>query len=125
MTRDPDSTFARCDELARALDDLVPVLEANIARNREAIKRARTIQRLLRDGRSYTEIVRLRDDRLIVELLRENLEALYDAGARLRRLKAITLHEEGMTMSEIAHIFGVTRQRISALIKEARSGRLD
>jgi DNA-directed RNA polymerase specialized sigma subunit len=119
--RSDDAAGTTPDELLSALEDLVAALEENIARNREAIKRARNIQRMRRQGRPYTEIVQVRDDRLIIELLRQNLDALYDAGSRLRRLEALALHTEGMTMEEIARIFGVSRQRISALIRDART----
>jgi predicted transcriptional regulator len=43
----------------------------------------------------------------------ENLAAY---GSRVRRAEARVLHQEGLTMDQIAKLFGVTRQRISALL---------
>ena len=37
------------------------------------------------------------------------------------RLLARALYDEGMTMEQIAAKFGVTRQRVSSLLREARS----
>ena len=53
-------------------------------------------------------------------MTRDNLVALVDAGSRLRRAEARALHVEGMTMEQIADLFGVTRQRVSALLKRDR-----
>jgi predicted transcriptional regulator len=36
----------------------------------------------------------------------------------VRRTEARTLHREGLTMDQIAQLFGVTRQRVSALLRE-------
>ena len=60
---------------------------------------------------------------LIVRLLTESDQALGACGARVRRAEALLLHEEGMTMDRIAEKFGVTRQRVSGLLREARSER--
>ena len=46
-------------------------------------------------------------------------EALAEFGARVRRAEAVALYGEGMTMEEIAEKFGVTRQRVSALLRDA------
>jgi len=55
-----------------------------------------------------------------VELTRDNLATLVEAGSRLRRAEAHALHAEGMTMEQIAELFGVTRQRVSALLRSDR-----
>ena len=47
-----------------------------------------------------------------------SFKKLSDAGARFRRAQARALHDEGMTMDEIAKVFGCTRQRISTLISQ-------
>ena len=48
------------------------------------------------------------------------LNALARATADYRRLLAVALHDEGMTMERIAELFGVTRQRISRMLREGR-----
>ena len=105
------------DEVLDALGELVAVLEANSRRNREMIARARRIERLRQRGLPYSEIVEGQPRPLIVELLTENFDALRTAGGRLRRMEAQALHDEGLTMERIAELFGVTRQRISRLLK--------
>jgi DNA-directed RNA polymerase sigma subunit (sigma70/sigma32) len=67
-------------------------------------------------GRSYREIETVGRP-LLVEMARDNLAALVEAGGRLRRAEARALHAEGLTMEQIAELFGVSRQRVSALLK--------
>lgn len=105
------------DEVLDALKDLVAVLQENSRRNREMIVRARRVERLRHQGLPYSEIVASQPRPLIVELLTENFDALRSAGGRLRRTEAEALHSEGLTMDRIAELFGVTRQRISRLLK--------
>jgi predicted XRE-type DNA-binding protein len=105
------------DDVLDALDALVDVLEENNRRNMRAIERAQTIRDLRTQGLSYTEIVTAEARPLIVEMATANLEALLRTGSRLRREQAAALHREGMTMDRIAELFGVTRQRVSALIR--------
>ena len=57
---------------------------------------------------------------LIVQLLTESSKALDTSGSNVRRAEAQALHAEGMTMEHIAERFGVTRQRVSTLLRKAR-----
>lgn len=113
------------DEVLDAIDLLVEALRANTKRNQQAMRRAAAVRRMREQGLSYREIVRREGKVLLVEITRQNLVALAEYGSRLRRAEAKALHQEGMTMDEIAELFGVTRQRVSALLKEAngRSGK--
>ncbi len=54
---------------------------------------------------------------LVVELLTHTLSDLSDAGSNFRRIEARALYSEGLTMAQIAELFGVTRQRIAALLR--------
>ena len=111
-------------DLLEALDDLVVALQENTVRNGEAIARAEEIKRDRAAGKAWSEIVNGSGDRpLIVELLTRNLEALTTAGSRLRRLEARALHDEGLSMERIGQLFGVTRQRISELLRQPDRGR--
>ena len=109
------------DSFLRALLDLDAALDGNVARAEEMKKRIAQIQRERAAGSTYREIVEATEAPLIVKLLRESTRALDDAGARVRRTEALALHEEGMTMDRIAAKFGVTRQRVSGLLREARA----
>lgn len=115
-------TAAANDEVLDALEDLVEALEANSERNRLALQRAAAIRAARREGKTYSEIVSDESRPLIVDVLNQNLDRLLTSGARFRRAEAKALHDEGVTMERIAEIFGVTRQRVSALLKSAQNG---
>ena len=108
------------DPVLEALDGLVRALRNNQARIEATIARAERIREQRDAGLSYREIESGVDRPLIVELTRDNLAALVEAGSRLRRAEARALHAEGMTMEQIAELFGVTRQRVSALLRSDR-----
>jgi hypothetical protein len=108
---------ANDEELLVALDELVTALHENSARNVQAIERAEEIRRERAAGKPWSEIVS-GDRPLIVELLTRNLQALTTAGSQLRRLEARALHDEGLSMERIGRLFGVTRQRISELLRQ-------
>jgi DNA-directed RNA polymerase sigma subunit (sigma70/sigma32) len=104
------------DDVLDALDALVGTLHDNARRIDQALARADAVRRQREAGQRYLEIVDS-DEPLLVNLLSENLQSLLTAGSRLRRAEARALHAEGATMEQIARLFGVTRQRISALIR--------
>jgi len=106
------------DEVLEALDLLVEAVRAMSKANEDILRRAEHIKRERAQGSSWTTIVESAGEPLVVELVRQNLDALFDAGGRLRRAEAKALHDEGRTMEEIAKTFGVSRQRVSALLKE-------
>jgi DNA-directed RNA polymerase specialized sigma24 family protein len=105
------------DEVLEALDALLVVLRDSTHRTQAATRRAKTIRRLRRDGRSYREILGRDERALILQVTRENVDGLLQASSRLRRAEAAALYAEGMTMEEIAELFGVTRQRVSVLLR--------
>lgn len=107
------------DPVLEAIEDLVAALEANIAASRKAIERAREIAELRSRGWSYRAIAESHDRPLMVQLITDNLDRLADTGSRLRRAQARALHDEGLTMDEIGRLFGVTRQRVSAILRSA------
>lgn len=106
------------DPVLTALDELCDALRDNIARNERALARADQIRAQRREGKPYREIVAEAQGPLIVELVASNMAVLSDAGSRLRRAEARALHTEGLTMDRIAGLFGVTRQRISELLRQ-------
>ncbi|MBV8561189.1 MAG: hypothetical protein JO050_10460 [Acidimicrobiia bacterium] len=104
------------ERVAAALAELVVALEANIGRAAMAIERAADNARLLANGESLAEVL-AEPGTSVIEAINENLRSLTLAGARLRRAQAQELHRGGMTMEEIARLFGVSRQRVSALLR--------
>jgi predicted transcriptional regulator len=107
------------DEVMDALDGLIEAIERNIERNRLILRRAKEIKRSRARGLGYREIASVESKPLIVELITENLGRLTAAGTRFRRAEAAALYAEGATMEQIAELFGVTRQRVSALLRGA------
>jgi DNA-directed RNA polymerase sigma subunit (sigma70/sigma32) len=106
------------DPFDKALRDLERALEANEQRMARIKRRIGEIRRQRSTGRSYREIVERTKGDLSVQLITEAIQALDEFGARVRRTEALTLYGEGMTMEEIAEKFGVTRQRVSALLRD-------
>jgi hypothetical protein len=105
------------EELLEALDNLIEAIKQNTTRNDLLLQRAQDIKRERAKGTAWREIVSEERRPLIVELLTQNLEALSTAGGQLRRMEAQALHKEGLTMDRIAELFGVSRQRISELLR--------
>ena len=97
-------------------------LEATLADNHERTKlikkRIAQLRRQRAKGASYAEIVATRDGPLLVQLLTESSTALYTSGASVRRAEARALYAEGLTMDQIAKGFGVTRPRVSMLLRK-------
>ncbi len=49
----------------------------------------------------------------------ESLAQLGAAAGRLQHAEAKTLYDEGLTMEQIGRLFGVTHQRVSAMLNRA------
>lgn len=71
-----------------------------------------------RSGATWTEIVSSEARPLVVERISNVLASLAGAGHAWRREQALALQAEEVSINRIAAMFGVTRQRISSLLKE-------
>jgi ParB-like chromosome segregation protein Spo0J len=109
------------DEFLKALTALEEILEDHGRRSRLIKKRIAQIRRGRANGASYAELVTNHDNPLIVRLLTESSTALDICGADVRRAEARALYAEGLTMDQIAERFGVTRQRVSALLRRSHA----
>ncbi len=109
------------DLVLSALEDLERALEENIAANEAALVRIGELRELRLSGLDYRDIADKIGRPMVVETISANLERLRTRGAALRRAQAQALHDEGLTMEEIAGLFGVTRQRISAILRHRRA----
>jgi Sigma-70, region 4 len=108
----------REDAFLQALKTLEVVMADNDRRATLIKKRMARIRKLRAQGLPYSDMVSREDGPLIVQLLTESATALDTCGANVRRTEAEALYGEGMTMDEIAAHFGVTRQRVSALLRK-------
>lgn len=105
------------DPILEALEALEEALEQNAIR-REVIKsRIAQVREQRAQGAGYAELATQEAGPRIVQLVTASATALDHYGVRLRRAAAQVLYNEGLTMEQIAEVFGVTRQRVSALLK--------
>ena len=110
------------DEFLEALTALEEVLADNGRRAGRIKKRIAQLRRLRARDVPYTELVASEEGALIVQLLTESSKALDSCGANVRRAEAEAIYAEGLTMEQIAKSFGVTRQRVSALLRKDPKG---
>ena len=103
----------------RALTRLVTELDRCAAELTRARQRAESLIAQRRDGEPWAEIVAGEERPLVVESISAVLGALATAGHDFRQQQALALQAEGVSINRIAALFGVTRQRISTLLREA------
>jgi hypothetical protein len=106
------------DPAVRALRELVSVLDACAAELGGARERAEKLLDERRSGRAWLDIVTAESRPLVVEQVSSVMAALAGAGGAWRREQAYALASERVSINRIAAMFGVTRQRISALLRE-------
>jgi hypothetical protein len=104
--------------LLTALTDIEGAAGANVERSRRLQHRARYLRERLQAGDELVDLVEDEESPRMVELLSINMATLETAGAEFRAAEALALRAEGLTIEAIAELFGVTRQRISALLKQ-------
>jgi len=83
----------------------------------EIERRAHQLAGSRRSGRRWGDIVSGEPRPRLTELLSNSLRLLSENGVRFRRALAKAMHAEGMSTEEIARQFGVSRQRISNLLR--------
>jgi hypothetical protein len=105
-------------ELRTALEEIDAATRGNVARSEEIQQRVQWLMRAIDGDGSIREIMESEPHPLIVELITQNIETLQTIGSQVRQAEARALRSEGATMESIASLFGVTRQRISALLRQ-------
>ena len=75
------------------------------------------VRALRSQGIAYTDMS-LAEGVSIIEAVGTNQERLTAAAARFRRASVKQLHDDGMAPAAIARAFGVSRQRVAALLGE-------
>ena len=118
LPADDRRALASDDPFLSALETLDIVLEEESARLRHIRRRIAVLRAERATGRTYSEIIADEPRPRLVEMLADTTRELDSAGAVVRRTEARALHDAGMTMDEIAAWFGVTRQRVSALLRD-------
>jgi hypothetical protein len=104
-----------------ALSALAEALDANAQRAAEMRDRISAWQEHPEDA-PWSQATEVAARPGLLELLTQSGTELNVAGVRLRRTLALTLRHEGLTTEEIAERFGVSRQRVSALLRATSNG---
>jgi hypothetical protein len=107
--RESDIAFACLKELAAVSGEL----NGSARRFTESIAAGE-----LPEGVAYREVFPLRKRLEIIERISNALREINRHGHLFRRVEAHTLYAEGLTMAQLASVFGVSRQRVSALLRE-------
>ena len=106
------------DAFLRALRELDEALDVNVLRAEGMKQRIAHIVSALDEGKQLRDVVPHEGALPLVELLTQSATNLSAYGSRVRRLEARALHQEGLTMEQIARLFHVTRQRVSTLLRD-------
>ena len=121
MSSSPSPPTEPESEAERLIDALVRIeagAAQNVERSLEVQRRVRWLRDGLQAGQPIDQLIRAEEQPRTVELLSENLATLEQVGADFRASLALALRAEGLTLEAIAELFGVTRQRISALLRQ-------
>jgi predicted XRE-type DNA-binding protein len=117
--RVPVSPTGESDEVLVAMVEVVATLRAIAATTDRIEQRVAMLRERRAEGMAWADLVGDEQRPLIVELLSASQERLVRSGSKLRRAQAQALRAEGLTYDRIAELFGVTRQRVIALVKAA------
>jgi len=116
------STPEPADAAGRALVELVAELDVVVAELTRARERALELREQRQEGRSWYDIVTKEDRPLIVEQISNAMASLSTVGGQWRREQAAALSAENVSINRIAALYGVTRQRVSALLRDHHGG---
>ena len=110
------------DAATHALAELIDRIDHSVEELHRARTRAVQLLEQRAAGRPWLELVTTESRPLVVESISAVLSALATAGHTWRREEAAALQREDVSINRIAALFGVTRQRISALLREQKRG---
>ncbi|MBB2899551.1 hypothetical protein FHR75_000339 [Kineococcus radiotolerans] len=106
-------------------DPTLASLTALVAQAEESVRlltlvgdRAGALVRRRLAGDSYTEIIESKERPFIVEVITTAMAGMGEVGGQYRRAQARALRAEGVSVPDIARLFGVSRQRVSALLDD-------
>jgi hypothetical protein len=105
------------DEVLVALAELDAVLKENAERERVLFQRIAEVRLARENGQEWKSILAGEDEPSTVQLVSTILRRQSEASGYLRRSLVVALRAEG-----IAHLFGVTHQRVSNLLRRVAQG---
>ena len=110
------------DEVLQALDELESVLRENADSERLLAQRIAEVREARQNGREWKAILGDEDEPGTVQLVSTILRRQSEASGYLRRSLVVALRAEGQSIPSIAHLFGVTHQRVSNLLRRVAQG---
>jgi hypothetical protein len=111
-----------CDEVLKALGELDAVLKENAERERVLFQRIADVRLARENGQDWKAILANEDEPSTVQLVSTILRRQSEASGYLRRSLVVALRAEGQSIPSIAHLFGVTHQRVSNLLRRVAQG---
>ena len=122
----PDESAQRngsgSDDVLRALVELEAVLRENAESERLLSQRIAEVRLARENGREWKGILGDEDEPGTVQLVSTILRRQSEASGYLRRSLVVALRAEGQSIPSIAHLFGVTHQRVSNLLRRVAQG---
>jgi hypothetical protein len=106
------------DSALRALDELRLQVDNTICDLHGVKDRLEQLMSAHAAGAPWSEIVAKQDRPLVVEMITSVLTQLGETGSRFRREQALALRREDLSITRISELFGVSRQRISTILRE-------
>ncbi len=110
------------DEVLDALKELENVLRENAEQERLLSKRIADVRLARENGADWKSVLADEDEPGTVQLVSSILRRQSEASGYLRRSLVVALRAEGQSIPSIAHLFGVTHQRVSNLLRRVAQG---
>jgi hypothetical protein len=110
------------DDVLKALGELESVLKENAESERLLAKRIADVRLARENGREWKAILGDEEEPGTVQLVSTILRRQSEASGYLRRSLVVALRAEGQSIPSIAHLFGVTHQRVSNLLRRVAQG---
>ena len=121
---DDRNTSRSDDEVLKALDELEAALRENAENERLLAQRIADVRQARENGQEWKAILGDEDEPGTVQLVSAILRRQSEASGYLRRSLVVALRAEGQSIPSIAHLFGVTHQRVSNLLRRVAQGNL-
>jgi hypothetical protein len=107
--------------MARALDEVAEAAEETALDQQRLARRARSMSRQRRLGSSWLHILQRERPPGLLVLIARSARRLHEVSGRFRPALAQALVDDGLSTRQVARMFGVTHQRISAMLSRAGS----
>src|SRR5687767_14456200 len=107
--------------MTRALDDVAEAADETALDQQRLARRARSMSRQRRFGSSWLQILERERQPGLIALMERSARRLQEVSGQFRPVLGRALVAEGLSTRQIARMFGVTRQRVSAMLRHTGS----